>query len=155
MDNWRLEQEKTDTVCRTAVTTDKSPAIDLLQRQSSGGGLNLARGETEEILNVGQERRRAKGANRRVITDEKERPFISRKNGRYESYGGPMTEGGESFVSVQWTMRKGASMYRKQGSGRNFLEKWEKGLPNGLRWKKSEGKKNKTNKKKWWEKLNS
>lgn len=121
IDGW--SKRKTDTVCRTAVTTDKSPAIDLLQRQSSGGGLNLAPGETEEILNVGQERRRAKGANRRVITDEKERPFISRKNGRYESYGGPMTEGGESFVSVQWTMRKGASMYRKQGSGRNFLEK--------------------------------
>jgi hypothetical protein len=121
IDGWWCK-DKTDTVCRTTVTTDKSPAIDLLQRQSSGGESNLAPSETGQILNVGQERRRATVVNRRVISDEK-RP-LSQK-GRCEL--GPMTEGGERLVLVWWTMRKGASAHRKQGSGRTW--KYEKMTP--------------------------
>jgi hypothetical protein len=120
---------KTDTVCRTAVTTDKSPAIDLLQRQSNGGGSNLASGETEEILNVGQDRRRATVVNRRVITDEKRKALYLKKR-RCELYGGPMTEGGERYVSVRWTVRKGASAHREQGSGRTW-ENEKKDSPTG------------------------
>lgn len=38
-----------------------------------------------------------------------------------------MTEGGETLVLVWWTMRKGASAHRRQGSGRTW--KYEKRTP--------------------------
>jgi hypothetical protein len=49
----------------------------------------------------------------------KEEGPLSRKR-RCELYRGPMTEGGERFVSVRWTVRKGVSAHRKQGSGRTW-----------------------------------